>query len=280
MVSAESHTGPVLLVEDSAADRARLEPWLPHETTVALDAEAALEAVRRQSFAAILIAEKLAGGSGLDVLHALRARGDRTPVILMTADKQAGVAEAALRAGAAGCLVKEAGFEASVSALLAGTAIERSRRTARSGGVLVFELGGRSHGLFTEDVDLISQAIAITPLPGAPPGIEGVIDVQGQVVPVLDLRARLGLAPKAVDPDEHLVVARVGTRRVAMRVDRAAALAHVEPSQIDRGSALTGSVTVARLADGLVPIHDPASFLPESTWAALDDPPRPRERDG
>jgi purine-binding chemotaxis protein CheW len=279
-MTTESHTGPVLLVEDSAADRARLEPLLPEGVTVVLDAEAALKAVRRQSFAVILIAQELAGGSGLDVLRELRANGDRTPVILMTTDKQAGVAEAALRAGAAGCLVKETGFEARVPALLARTTAKRSHRTPRSGGVLVFELGGHPHGLFTEDVELVSQAVAITPLPGAPPGVEGLVDVQGDLVPVLDLRALLGLAAKELDPDEHLVVTRAGARRVAIRVDRAAVLAHVDAAQIETGSPLTGGVTVARLDDELVPIHDPSSFLPESTWSGLATRRKAREGNG
>src|SRR6185295_639726 len=108
---------PVLLVDDSPADRARLAPMLDPGVTVALDADEALAAVRTQSFAAILLAQDLAGRSGLDLLRELRASGDQTPVILMTAEGQQGPTETALRAGAAACLVKQTGYEAALPGL-------------------------------------------------------------------------------------------------------------------------------------------------------------------
>jgi purine-binding chemotaxis protein CheW len=252
--------------------------------TVVLDADAALEAVRRQSFAAIVLAQDLAGRSGLDVLRELRARGDQTPVILMTATGQEDLTETALGAGAAACLVKETESEATLPGLLERTAAPvepPGRQVTRSGGVLVFELGGRVHGLFAEDVELVSQAVAITPLPGAPPGVEGVIDVQGDLVPVLDLRARLGLPAREVDPDEHLVVARAGGRRLAIRVDRATALAAVAASELESRAPLPhGVIAIARLDGHLVPIHDPDTFLTESAWTDLAASGRARETSG
>jgi len=94
----------ILLVEDSPADRLLVERLFRDRVTVAPDAEAALEAVRRQSFAAILLAQSLPRRSGLEALRDLRAASDATP-ILMTECGDEDIRQAALDAGATACVV-------------------------------------------------------------------------------------------------------------------------------------------------------------------------------
>lgn len=91
-------------------------------------------------------------------------------------------------------------------------------------GLLAFELSGQRYGLPLAAVLEVVRAVAITPLPGVPPVVEGAINVRGRVVPVLDLRARFGLPPHPLDPDQHLVLARTGRRLVAVRTDWVARL--------------------------------------------------------
>lgn len=59
--------------------------------------------------------------------------------------------------------------------------------------VLLHRLGDRLHAIPLNIVDKVVQAVAITSLPDPPPGIKGVIDVQGAIVPVVDLHAKCGL---------------------------------------------------------------------------------------
>src|SRR5437870_13646015 len=87
--------------------------------------------------------------------------------------------------------------------------------------ILVFEVGGQRYGLPAAEVREILRAVAIVPLPRAPAIIEGIINIRGTVVPVLDLRTRFRLPAKPVEPADHLVVAWAGERLVAVRVDRA-----------------------------------------------------------
>jgi purine-binding chemotaxis protein CheW len=114
----------------------------------------------------------------------------------------------------------------------------------------------------------------MVPLPKAPPIVEGVINVHGQVVPVLDIRARFGLPPKALSHTDHLIVARVGSRVVALRADRALNLAHLDEQHIEDASQIAPSAEyisgVAKLPDGLVLIHDLRTFLEEAEATALD----------
>jgi purine-binding chemotaxis protein CheW len=130
---------------------------------------------------------------------------------------------------------------------------------------LEFAIADRRLGLPTEVLQEVVRAVAIAPLPKAPPIVEGVINLRGTLVPVLDLRQRFGLPCVPVAPDQHLVIARAGRRVVALRVDRALALVDVEERAIvppERVAPRTEYVAgIAALADGLLVIHDLERFL-------------------
>ena len=140
--------------------------------------------------------------------------------------------------------------------------------------VLVFEVEGCTYGLPTRDVREIVRAVRITPLPNAPDAIEGVVDVRGSVLPVLDVRARFQLPAKPLDPSDHFIVASAGARGVILRVDRATHLALVDESaaHTEVGTANPAYMKgVAQLDDGLVLIHDVAAFLSAAESASLDE---------
>ena len=139
--------------------------------------------------------------------------------------------------------------------------------------VVVVEVHGVRCGLPAPGVLELHPVVAVSPLPGAPAVVEGVIDVRGSVVAVVDLRARLGLPRRPPLLSDHLVVSRVGARTVALRVDRAVELTIVDPSHIDRPEDLTDAPHlsgVARLDDGLILIHDLDSFLSDDEARSLD----------
>jgi hypothetical protein len=96
----------------------------------------------------------------------------------------------------------------------------RSRGRGRR-AILVFEIGGRRFGLPAAEVRELLRAVTILPLPLAPDVVEGIINVRGTVVPVLDIRARLRLPAKAAEPSDHLIVVEPGGRPVVLRIDRA-----------------------------------------------------------
>lgn len=138
---------------------------------------------------------------------------------------------------------------------------------------LIFELRGIRAGLPVENVREIVRAVEISPLPHAPPVVEGVINLRGQVVPVVSLRARLGLPASPVDPSEHIIVISAQQRDVALRVDRVVTLEDIPSGDVAAPDAFTATgwnvAGVARLADGLIVIHDPNAFLSQAEDIAL-----------
>jgi len=88
----------------------------------------------------------------------------------------------------------------------------------------VFALDGQRYALPLGTVERIVRAVEVTPLPEAPPIVLGVINVQGRVLPVVNLRKRFHLEARAIDPEDHFVVARSSTGSVALPVDEAEGL--------------------------------------------------------
>lgn len=155
-----------------------------------------------------------------------------------------------------------------------GTVDDLPGRAAAPTALLVVEVDGRRCGFSVEAVVELLRMVASTSLPKAPAHVDGVIDVHGTVVAVLDLRARLGLSRRPARPSDHLVLARLQDRTVALRVDRILDLATVVPTTLEDALGLPPQPHlrgVARLDDGLLLIHDIGAFLSADEAAVLDD---------
>ena len=141
--------------------------------------------------------------------------------------------------------------------------------------LLIFELGNQRYALPASDVRELLRAVTLTPLPHAPAIVEGVINVRGTLIPVLDIRARFRVPPKPAEPSDHLIVAHAGGRLVALRVDHALELVRLEPVAVERAeSVVPGVAYVAQMAkfpDGLVLVHDLKTFLSHAEAVALTE---------
>jgi len=87
--------------------------------------------------------------------------------------------------------------------------IARATSSARPGKYLTFVLGGESYGIGIQQVREIIRPTAITPIPQMPAHIKGVINLRGKIIPVLDLRAKFGLAATTCHDRSCIVVVQV-----------------------------------------------------------------------
>jgi purine-binding chemotaxis protein CheW len=87
--------------------------------------------------------------------------------------------------------------------------------------VVIFALDELQFALGIDVIDRVTRAVAITPLPDAPPGVLGVVNVQGDIVPVYDMRVRFGLPRRELRSSDFMVLAHTSNRRVAVLVDSA-----------------------------------------------------------
>src|ERR1700710_255009 len=62
---------------------------------------------------------------------------------------------------------------------------------------VTFEVAGQMFGVPVTNVQDVLTPDAIAPVPGGPPEVQGLINLRGRIVTVIDLRTRLGLKPDA-----------------------------------------------------------------------------------
>lgn len=84
---------------------------------------------------------------------------------------------------------------------------------------LVFVQAGQMYGVRVPAVQEIIRVPAITPVPGAPLGVEGVMNLRGRIVPVLDLSARLGLPAHNTSKANRIVITQAAGRTVGLHVE-------------------------------------------------------------
>jgi purine-binding chemotaxis protein CheW len=131
--------------------------------------------------------------------------------------------------------------------------------------LVVFQLDDRRYGLPLADVERVVRIAEITPLPKAPEIVLGVLNVQGRIVPVVNVRRRFRIPEREPELGDQLLVARTPSRPVALWVDRVAGVSEygtaeaVSAEQIVPG--LEYLAGIAKLTDGLVLIHDLGRFL-------------------
>jgi purine-binding chemotaxis protein CheW len=86
--------------------------------------------------------------------------------------------------------------------------------------LVTFELFGEVFALPILDVREIIRPTAITPVPQAPNFVEGVINLRGQIIPVVDLRKRFGIAAETATDDTRIIVVELsGSMVIGLIVD-------------------------------------------------------------
>jgi purine-binding chemotaxis protein CheW len=141
--------------------------------------------------------------------------------------------------------------------------------------LVVFSLDEQQFALDVRAVERVIRAVEISPLPGAPPTVRGVVNVEGRIVPVIDLRVRFGRSERALRLDDHFIIAHTGHRIVALMADTALGVVPAESDEVvaapDIIPGIDGLEGVLKLNGNMVFIHDLHRFLSEDDHRALEE---------
>lgn len=102
---------------------------------------------------------------------------------------------------------------------MADAAPAGEQRAARMETWVTFRLAGEVFGFAVETIQEIVRVGDIVRVPHAPYAVRGICNVRGRVVPVMDLRIRLGLAPADLGPHSRILIAPLRGRLLGLLVD-------------------------------------------------------------
>ncbi len=153
--------------------------------------------------------------------------------------------------------------------------------------LLRFSLGPHLCGFNISEVREVLRIAAITPLPKAPAFVEGVINLRGDIIPVIDMRKRLGFEPGAYTFPNRILITSLHGHTAGLIVDEVSGVAQIEQAEmgIDPSEELCMNLhryvsRVVREGEQLLMVIDPATILTEeetSTFAAAASAPQPEE---
>jgi len=147
--------------------------------------------------------------------------------------------------------------------------------------LVVFVVEGSRYAVALVAVERVLPMVAVQPVPGAPRVVLGAINLEGRVVPVVDLRRRLELPARDYGLSAHLLIVQTPRRTLAVPADEVTGVVEVDPGSVSPTEAVLpglGRVAgIAALRDGLLFIHNIEAFLTPEEERGLD---RALSRDG
>ena len=120
---------------------------------------------------------------------------------------------------------------------------------------ILFSVAGTTYALPSREVRHMEMIEGITRVPNAPPFIDGVVFSRGQVVPVVNLRARFGFERAPFDLRSRLLVVQSGARQIGLVADTAREFVNIPPDAVQPpNEALTGMS--GRYVEGIATMGD------------------------
>jgi purine-binding chemotaxis protein CheW len=147
--------------------------------------------------------------------------------------------------------------------------------------LLIFALSNLRCALPLSDVERILRAVEISPLPKAPAIVMGLINLQGRIIPVLNLRKFFCLPDTEITLNDQIIIAHTTSRSVAILVDNVLSVSEYEAADIMTPEALFPGIEylegVAKLEDGMIYIYSLDRLLSSEVKSRIEQLLSPTE---
>lgn len=141
--------------------------------------------------------------------------------------------------------------------------------------LVIFTLDENRFALKLAAVERVVRVVEITPLPKAPDIVLGIIDVQGGIIPVIDVRKRFRFPERETQLNDQLVIARTAKRNVALLADDVTGVMACPKERIVKAEKVVSGMEfvegIVKIDAGMILIHDLDTFLSLDEENRLDD---------
>jgi len=108
--------------------------------------------------------------------------------------------------------------------------------------LVTFRLGGEEFGVDILKVQEINRSMEITKVPRAPDFVEGVINLRGRVIPIIDLRRRFGKGHKSHDQNTRIIVFEIRSMIVGFVVDSVSEVLRIKADTVEQAPPVVAGV--------------------------------------
>lgn len=141
--------------------------------------------------------------------------------------------------------------------------------------LLVFCLDDQRYALRLEAVERVVRAVEVTPLPDAPEIVHGIINVQGRIVPAINMRKRFRLPEKELCPSDQFIICSASQRTFALAADAVHGIVECPKQAVVTAEEVLPRMEyvegVMILADGMILISNIGMLLSVGEEAVLGD---------
>ena len=115
--------------------------------------------------------------------------------------------------------------------------------------IVNFTIGDVNYGVPVEQVREVRDMQTVTPVPGSPAFVEGITNLRGQIITVMDLRKRLGLSEKSKTA-EKIIIIDLGKHAIGVVVDSVTEVSTIREPDIEKNSEVTSTLDESILGVG------------------------------
>ncbi len=99
--------------------------------------------------------------------------------------------------------------------------------------LVTFRLANEEYGLPITKVQEINRLVPVTKLPQTPSFMEGIINLRGRIIPVIDLRKRFELPITAHDEDTRIIIVEINGQTVGVTVDAVTEVVRISTANVE-----------------------------------------------
>jgi purine-binding chemotaxis protein CheW len=142
--------------------------------------------------------------------------------------------------------------------------------------VVSFHLGSEEYGVDISQVQEIIRMVEITHVPRAPRFMEGVINLRGQLIPIIDLRTRFAMPRVEQTKSTRIVVTEIGSKKVGIIVDSVSEVINIPIEQVEDAPDMIAGVGteyiqgVGKVGERLIILLDLTMVITGEEKAQLD----------
>ncbi len=140
-----------------------------------------------------------------------------------------------------------------------------------------FKLGKEEFGVDILKVQEINRMLQITDMPNSPDFVEGIVNLRGRIIPVIDLKKRLKMKEKEYDNSTRIIVVELAGKTIGFIVDEVSEVLRIESSITEAPPDMVAGINsdyitaVAKLEDRLLILLDLNKVLTQEEEKVLID---------